>query len=105
MTIFVCQICDTIQDFAEYYHPYSQDSLERIVKEGPWTFDTAVPYSKFMPYDPVPRTMPWLSTLPNLPQTRLLPTSKVASSTCAPMQSLARAKKDVTSNGGLWMYQ
>ncbi|KAK0421497.1 hypothetical protein EV421DRAFT_2044861 [Armillaria borealis] len=39
MAILVCQVCDAQQTFAEFYHPYSRDSLGRIVKEGPWTFD------------------------------------------------------------------
>ena len=38
MAIFVCQVCDA-QDIFEFQHPYIRDSLGRIVKEGPWTFD------------------------------------------------------------------
>ncbi len=38
IAIRVCQFCNTVQDFVEFYHPYSRDSLGRIVKEGPWTF-------------------------------------------------------------------
>ncbi|PBL04582.1 hypothetical protein ARMGADRAFT_1057255 [Armillaria gallica] len=39
MAILVCQVCDAQDIFTDFQHPYIRDSLGRIAKEGPWTFD------------------------------------------------------------------